>query len=98
MVKAVIDRGVIRLLGAASCGLGEGRTVMVDAFDDSDASDLELHADFAKLDLLCSMNDPADEELLERALALVQARSTVAVGLGDDSTLRLDITCTLGAE
>jgi hypothetical protein len=75
MVKAVIDRGAIRLLEPLPADWGEGRTVMVDAFDDGDASDLEIQADFAKLDLLCSMNDPADEERLERALADVERDS-----------------------
>lgn len=68
MVKAVVDRGVIRPLEPLPEDWKDGQMVRIELTENQDMSAEEIQRDFALLESLCAMNDPADEERLESAL------------------------------
>ena len=68
MVKAVVDHGAIRPLEPLPEDWQDGQTLQIEKFEDREMTAAEIKRDFAILEALCATNDPADEELLERAL------------------------------
>ena len=68
MVKAVVTRGEIRPVEPLPPDWHEGQPLRVEKADDGERTVEEIDRDFALLANLCEASDPADEELLERAL------------------------------
>ena len=68
MVKAVVERGLIRPLEPLPEDWQDGQTVQIEKFEDREMTAEEIKSDFAILEALCATNDPADEELLEQVL------------------------------
>jgi hypothetical protein len=84
MVKAVVNRGEIRPLEPLPADWREGQPLLVEKADDSELTVEEIDRDFAVLAKLCSENEPANEDELERALheAHEQAKEQVRRRMG----------------
>jgi hypothetical protein len=84
MLKAVMSHGEIRLLEPVPADWPEGQPLRIEKAEESEATIEEIDRDFAVLAHLCADSDPADEELLERALqeARRQAKEQVRRQMG----------------
>lgn len=84
MVKAVVSRGEIRPLEPLPVDWGEGQPLRVEKADDAEMPIDEINRDFSVLAQLCAASEPADEEVLERALqkAHRQAKEQVRRHMG----------------
>jgi hypothetical protein len=84
MVKAVVSNGGIRPLEPLPVDWQEGDPVRVERAEDAETAADAIDRDFAVLAALCEASEPADEELLDRALheARRQAKDQVRRDMG----------------
>jgi hypothetical protein len=84
MVKAVVSGGQIHPLEPLPVDWQEGQPLRVEKADEGEASVEEIDRDFSVLASLCESSEPADEELLLRALqdARRQAKEQVRRHMG----------------
>lgn len=68
MVNAVVSGGQIRPLEPLPPDWKEGQRVRVELDEDREMTVEEIDRDFAILEAMCANRDPADEEIMQRAL------------------------------
>lgn len=68
MPMAILKNGEIRPLEPLPADWQEGQRLRVETADDDDATPEEIDRDFAQLAALCADSDPADDELMARAM------------------------------
>jgi hypothetical protein len=84
MVSAVVSGGEIRPLEPLPSDWKEGQHLRVEKADESEPSVEAIDRDFAVLEGLCAVGDPADDECLSRVLdeAHRQAKEQVRKQMG----------------
>jgi len=69
MVKGVLTHGSIRPTEALPTEWHDGQQLRIEKVDSDTVTSEQIDEDFAALNALCAAGDPADDEVLERALA-----------------------------